>query len=86
MKTLEAIITKFYGEDIFIVDGFDDAVIGIEESTMRLVYSVTKCLEIVEAQGIPEEEALEHFYFNVHATYVGDKTAIFCFDDFTDVL
>ena len=86
MKTLEAIITKFYGEDILIVDGFDDAVIGIEESTMRLVYSVTKCLEIVQSQGIPEEEALEHFYFNVHATYIGYKTAIFCFDDFTDVV
>ena len=85
MKTLEAIITKFYGEDILIVDGFDDAVIGIEESTMRLVYSVTKCLEIVQSQGIHEEEALEHFYLNVHATYI-EETAIFCFDDFTDVV
>jgi hypothetical protein len=86
MTTLEAIVTKFYGEEILIADGFDEAVIGIEENTMRLIYSVTKCLEIVESQGIPEEEALEHFYFNVHATYIGDKTAIFCFDDFKELL
>ena len=65
MKTLEAIITKFYGEDILIADGFDDAVIGIEEISMRLIYSITKCLEILESQGMPDEDALEYFYFNV---------------------
>lgn len=85
MKTLEAIVTKFYGEDIVIADGFDEAVIGIEENTMRLIYSVTKCLEIIEAEGIPEEEALEYFYFNVHGSYIGEQTPIFCFDDFKDV-
>ena len=86
MKTLEAIVTKFYGEEILIADGFDEAVIGIEENTMRLIYSVTKCLEIIEAEGIPEEEALEHFYFNVHGSYIGEQTPIFCFDDFKDVV
>jgi hypothetical protein len=86
MTTLEAIVTKFYGEDILIADGFDEAVIGIEENTMRLIYSVTKCLEIIEAQGIPEEEALEHFYYNVHGSYIGEQTPIFCFDDFKDVV
>ena len=86
MKTLEAIITKFYGEDILIADGFDEAVIGIEESTMRLVYSVTKCLEIIEAKGMPEEDALEYFYINVKSAYIEDNTPIFCFDDFKEVV
>jgi len=86
MKTLEAIITKFYGEDILIADGFDDAVIGIEEISMRLIYSITKCLEILESQGMSDEDALEYFYFNVQGSYVGENTPIFCFDDFTDVL
>ena len=86
MKTLEAIITKFYGEDILIADGFDDAVIGIEEISRRLIYSITKCLEILESQGMPDEDALEYFYFNVQGSYVGENTPIFCFDDFTDVV
>jgi hypothetical protein len=86
MKILEAIITRFYGEDILIADGFDDAVIGIEESTMRLVYSISKCLEILESQGMPDEDALEYFYFNVQGSYVGEQTPIFCFDDFKELL
>jgi hypothetical protein len=86
MKTLDAIITKFYGEDILIADGFDEAVIGIEESTMRLIYSITKCLDIIESQGMTDEDALEYFYFNVQGAYVGEQTPIFCFDDFTDIL
>ncbi len=85
MKTFEAIITKFYGEDLTIVDGFDEAVIGIEESTMKLVYSVTKCLEIIEAQGISEDESLEYFYSNVYTTYNKETDVIFCFDDFKNI-
>lgn len=86
MTTLEAIITKFYGEDILIADGFDEAVIGIEENTMRLIYSVAKCLEIIEGMGMPEEEALEYFYSQVHRIYILDQAPIFCFDDFKNVI
>jgi hypothetical protein len=82
MTILESITDKFSDEEIIIADGFDEAVIGIEENTMRVIYSTTKCLEIIEAMGMPEQEALEHFYFNVHGSYVGEKTPIFCFDDF----
>jgi hypothetical protein len=86
MTTLEAIITKFYGEDILVADGFDEAVIGIEESSIRLIYSVTKCLEIIEAMGIPENEALEFFYLKVYGIYSKDESVIFCFDDFKDII
>jgi hypothetical protein len=85
MKTLDSIITKFYGEDIIIVDGFDEAVIGIEESTMKLIYSTIKCLEIIESKGIPEEEALEYFYSNVYTSYNQENDVIFCFDDFKEI-
>jgi hypothetical protein len=82
MNILKAIVEKYSDEEILIADGFDEAIIGIEENTFRLIYSVTKCLEIIEAQGMPEEDALEHFYFNIHGSYIGEKTPIFCFDDF----
>ena len=85
MKILESLIEIYPNEELLIADGFDEAVIGIEENTMRIIYSVSKCLEIIEANGMPEEEALEHFYFNVHGSYVGDKTPIFCFDEFKNV-
>ena len=85
MKILESLIEIYPDEELLIADGFEEAVIGIEENTMRIIYSVSKCLEIIEANGMPEEEALEHFYFNVHGSYVGDKTPIFCFDEFKNV-
>jgi len=35
---------------------------------------------------MPDEDALEYFYFNVQGAYVGEQTPIFCFDDFKDVV
>ena len=85
MKTLEALIEAFPDEELLIADGFDEAILGIEENTMRVIYSVSKCLDIIEAQGMPEQEALEHFYYKVHGSYVGEKTPIFCFDEFKNI-
>lgn len=82
MSILKAIIEKYSDEEILIAEGFDEAIICIEENKFRLIYSVTKCLEIIEAQGMPEEDALEYFYFNVHNSSIGEKTPIFCFDEF----
>lgn len=68
-------------EDILKADGFDDAIIGIEESTYRLIYSVTKCIDIlVKDQGMTEDDAIEYFWFNVAGSYVGEKTPIWCND------
>jgi hypothetical protein len=85
MKTLEALIKIYPDEELLIANGFDEAILGIKENTMRIIYSVSKCLEIIEAMGIPEQEPLEHFYFNVHGSYVGEKTPIFCFDEFRNI-
>jgi hypothetical protein len=85
MKVLEALIAIYPDEDLLIVNGFDEAVLGIEENTMRIIYSVSKCLEIIEAMGMPEQEALEHFYYNVQGSYIGEKTPIFCFDEFRNI-
>jgi hypothetical protein len=85
MKVLEALIAIYPDEDLLIVNGFDEAVLGIEENTMRIIYSVSKCLEIIEAMGMPEQEALEHFYYNVQGSYIGEKTPIFCFDEFKNI-
>lgn len=72
-----------YGDVNFIkADGFDDAVIGYEESSMRLIYSVTKCIEILINQGLSFTESMEHFELNVKDSYVGGKSPIWCNDNF----
>lgn len=78
---LKNIIDTYGEEPILKADGFDDAVLGMDESCMRLIYSVTKCIEILMAD-MNLEDALEHFEFNVAGSYVGEKTPIWCYDNF----
>lgn len=74
-------IIEWFSEDEFLkADGFDDAIIGIDDSTMRLIYSVSKCIEILSTQ-MSEEEAVEYFDFNVKGAYMGEKTPIWCVDN-----
>lgn len=74
-------IIEWFPEDEFLkADGFDTAIIGIDERSMRLIYSVTKCIEVLMI-NMTEEDAIEYFDFNVRCSYVGDKTPIWCTDD-----
>jgi len=76
-------IIERYEENVFIkFDGFDEAIIGVQESQMNLIYSY-KCIEIL-SKSMCEEEAVEYFYFNVVGLFIGEKTPIICFDDFGD--
>jgi hypothetical protein len=82
---LEQIIDYYYETDFLKADGFDAAVIGIDEGTMRLIYSVSKCIDIlVKDQEMDYEDALEYFSYNVSGAYVGEKTPIWCNDDFIE--
>lgn len=80
--TLDFILETFPDEDFLIVDGFNDAVIGIDGRTMNLIYSIAKCIDILVADGVPLEDALEHFEYNIRGGYLGEKTPIWCVDYF----
>ena len=77
MKKIDEIIEAIGDESILIADGFDDAVIGIDLASMRVVYSVERCIEILIREGMDVEDAIEHFDYNVSGAYVGDQTPIF---------
>ncbi len=80
MKMIDKILEWFPEDEILKADGFDDAIIGIDDSSMRLIYSVSKCIEIL-SQDMDEEDAIEYFEFNVAGAYVGEKTPIWCRDN-----
>ncbi len=80
-KVLDSILENYSEEEILKADGFDDAVIGID-THMRLVYSVSKSLDILVKDGMTMEDAMEHFYYNVSGSYVGEKTPIWVEDNF----
>jgi hypothetical protein len=81
-ELLEKILVWFPEEDILKADGFDDAIIGIDDASMRLIYSVDKCIQILmEKEGMTEEDAVEYFHFNTKCAWVGEQTPIWCTDD-----
>lgn len=80
-RLLEGILEYYKEEEIMMANGFDEAVIGIDDKTMRLIYSVTKCIEILMTEmEMDIEEAVEFFEFNVKGSELGDKTPIWCED------
>ena len=80
---IDQIIEQYYDEEFLKADGFDDAIIGVatDFTEPRLIYSVSKCLQILEEEGMNSEDALEHFTFNVSGGYVGEQTPIWCWDN-----
>jgi hypothetical protein len=78
---LEKILVWFPEDEILKADGYDEAIIGIDDASMRLIYSVDKCIQILIEEGMTEEDAVEHFHYNTKAAWVGEKTPIWCTDD-----
>lgn len=68
-----------YAEGSVILDGFDDAIIGITEEFgrgPRILYSKDKILKIL-SEDMEFIEALEYFEFNILGAYFGEGTPIF---------
>jgi hypothetical protein len=77
--TNREILAEMEGEYL-VADGFDDAIIGTVDDIV--IYSKTKCIEILKQDfTMTEEDALEYYYFNVVGAYVGEKTPMFVEDD-----
>ena len=76
---LESILEKYPDETFLKADGFDDAILGVDESSMRLIYSISKCIDIL-MEDMSDEDALQHFYYNVSGSYMGEQTPIWCDD------
>ena len=67
--------------DCMIANGIGDAILGIVERFGHeavVLYDKNKCIEILmEEHEISEEDAYEHFYYNVAGSYVGPHTPCF---------
>lgn len=78
---LRAWCQEYGDDDVVIFHGWDDCVVGIAEqfsSGPILVYDRDKIIEkMVTEEGLTEEEAWEHFYYNIAGAWVGDRTPIF---------
>ena len=67
------------GDDEFLkINGFDDAIIGVEESVeQKLIYDIDNIAEIlITRDQMTEDDAYEYISFNITSAYVGEKTPI----------
>ena len=72
-------------DDILIADGFNDALIGVTSRNVA-VYDIDKCIEVLK-KDMPEDEAVEYFFYNVEGAHMGDQTPIYIYQsDITRIL
>jgi hypothetical protein len=83
---LNDIVEQFPDEEILKADGYDDCIIGYDYGMgedIRLIYSVKKVLsKLIKKDWMTPDEAIEYFEFNMRGSYMGEKTPIWCQDDF----
>ena len=81
MEDIKDYFYNIYGEDLgYFADGLDGAILGVDPSSSRVVYSQAKVIEELISQGMDREEAMEYYYFNIEGAYMGEKTPIWVDD------
>jgi hypothetical protein len=80
---LKDILLNFNDSEFLIIDGFDDAVIGVDEYSISLIYSIKKSLQILMVkENFSYNEALDYFIFNIQPIGFDDQKIIWCYDLF----
>jgi hypothetical protein len=64
MNKLETILDYLPDETFVTIDGFDDAIIGVNTDSMVLVYSVPEMIECLMKQDMTLDEAIDYFEYN----------------------
>lgn len=78
---LQLIVDTYSDEEFMTIDGHDNAVIGLDERRMLLIYSANKILKNLR-DDMDQEGALEFFEFNIKGAYMGPLTPIIMESDF----
>ena len=78
MTKLERLTADYPEQEFLVADGFDEAIIGVEVTSGRVIYDCGIMVEILTRdEEMTEEDAIEYIDYNVVNAYVGDNTPIF---------
>lgn len=71
-----------YNEELLLLDPeyFDEAIVGIVSgiNTQTVCYDKNKIIELLMREdGMTEEDAIEHFEFNIIGSWVGEHTPVY---------
>ena len=77
MGIREELAERSGNDEMLFADGYDNALIGYTDAGVA-VYSIEDIIMImVNEEEMTEEDALDHFYYNVAGSYVGEYTPIY---------
>ncbi len=84
INLLEQIVDGYPDETFWKADGLDEAVIGVDSATNRLIYSMDKIISVLK-EDMTEGEAIEYMDFNILDAHITDPsgeevTPIWCRD------
>tara|TARA_R100000781_G_scaffold2704_2_gene4246 strand:+ start:1421 stop:1678 length:258 start_codon:yes stop_codon:yes gene_type:complete len=80
MGIREELVDRSGNNEMLFADGYDDAIIGYTDGGIA-VYSIESIITIMVTQeDMTHEDALDHFYYNVAGSYVGEYTPIYVHD------
>lgn len=74
---IDLLLEQYSDLELLKADGFDDAIIGIDLCSERIVYDVDMMTNILISDGMEELDAIEYLEYNVLNAYVGEKTPIY---------
>lgn len=64
-------------DTLLFADGFDDAIVGLDTLSLRVVYSKQQMIQILIDEDMTVEDAIEYLEYNTWNTYVGEQTPIY---------
>jgi hypothetical protein len=71
-------ILELYPDDTFVIaDGFDDAIIGVDDNNLKIVYDIDEVINILIRDGMEVDDAIEYYEYNIAGSYVGENTPSF---------
>jgi hypothetical protein len=80
MKKTREELAEQYGDDILLMDGYDDCVVGVVEQFGRppiVCYDRELVIRKLMEDGMTQEEAEEFFEFNQIGAWAGERTPCF---------
>lgn len=61
---LQQILDNFPDQEFVVLDGLDNAVIGVDQNAEKLVYSINAIVDCFVEEGMEPDEAIEYYEYN----------------------
>ena len=75
-------VMKSNQDQTMMANGFEEAIIGLDTSgeVFRVVYDIDAIISILmERDEMTEEDAIDHFSYNIQGSYVGGGTPLYVY-------